>query len=131
MRICFFFSIGLFLVHAAIAADTLTWDTCVNETIQNNPDLRQARAALQASRYQVKAAGSGFYPQISANLNSSYGKNTVSNSTGLPTGSDRSTSASVSATQNLFAGFQTEGAVRQAQANEKVSEASLETTRAK
>jgi outer membrane protein len=131
MRIWFFFSISLFLIQAAIAADTLSWDMCVNEAIQNNPDLRQARATLQASQYQIKAAGSGFYPQISANLNSSYGKNTTSNSVGLPMGTDRFSSASVSATQNLFAGFQTEGGVHQAEANAKVSEASLETTRAK
>lgn len=128
--------LGILLLSPVVAAEVLTWDACVNEAAQNNADLKATRASLQAAQYQVQAARGGFYPQVSANVNSSRGATTTSDPGGISalSGSEdreRSSSANVSLTQNLFAGFQTEGAVRQAQANEKIAQANLAGARAR
>jgi len=110
------------------ADDLLTWDDCVREAAARNADVRVARANLDASGYQTRAAYSGFYPQLSAGV--SY--NDVSGSSASPTTSSTSAySTSVSITQNLFAGFQDQARVDQASANEETNEAVFVAAKAK
>jgi outer membrane protein TolC len=108
----------------AEALAPLTWDQCVQEAAQQNPELRSARASLAAAQARVRAAHAGYFPQLSA------GASYVDSSGSLVT--DGSVyGGSVSASQNLFAGFRDVASVEQASANERVSQADFASAYAK
>lgn len=111
----------------------LIWETCVPEAAANNPDLRSARANLDAAGYTAQGAYSGYLPQLSAGTGytDTSGSATRSGTTGSTTTSDTTYNASVSLSQNLFAGFQDRAKVRQGAANREVAEASLAVAKAK
>lgn len=113
---------------APARAELLTWEACVVRAGQNNPELRAAQENLSSSAYQTKAAASGFLPQLSAGVN--YTDQNTSFATGT-FGTTSAYSASVTATQNLFAGFQDQAKVAQSRANRDVTQASLDATKAK
>jgi outer membrane protein TolC len=102
----------------------LTWEQCVRQSASQNAELQAARANLDAAQSRVRAARSGYYPQLSADAVSS-------DSSGSAAAFGPSHSAGVTATQNLFAGFQDEARVEQASANERAADADLATARAK
>lgn len=108
------------------SAETLTWNQCIEEVTRNNPDLRSAQMALESAQSQVNSTYSGFLPQVSGSLSSSRGETTGLGLTYLSS----TYSATVSATQNLFTGFQSVGALNQAQASLRVSEANLKAVKA-
>jgi outer membrane protein TolC len=110
-------------------AETLSWEACVQEAWAQNADLRAARANLDASRYQALGAYSGYLPQVSASAGYTESRDGVT--MGTTTGTTTPYSASISVTQNLFAGFQDQARVAQAAANYDVAEASLAATRAR
>ena len=118
--------IFLFLISKAQAAIHLSWEECIQEIGQNNPDLRSAMNSLEASHYQLHGNYSGYLPQISGTISSSRGG--ASGST--PRNPSSSFSATFSATQNLFTGLQTKAAIDQAKATERVSQANLQTVKA-
>jgi len=103
------------LALPAHADAPLTWDACVQEAWAHNAELRSARAALEASHYQALGAYSGYLPQLSASTG--YAE---TNTTTTPP-----YTASISVTQNLFAGFQDQAKVAQGAANYAGAEASL------
>lgn len=107
----------------AQANTPLTWQACVQEASAQNADLRSARASLEASQYQARGAYSGYLPQVSASAG--YTESHDGASTGTTTGTTTPYSASISVTQNLFAGFQDQAKVSQGAANYEVAEASL------
>jgi outer membrane protein len=115
------------VLAAAAPADVLTWEDCVARAAQNNPELRAARENLNAAVYQTKAARGGFLPQLSAGVN--YTDQDTSSATSF--GAASTYSASVTATQNLFAGFQDQAKVAQSRANQDITQASLDATKAK
>lgn len=117
--------LGLALTAPALA-DTLSWEASVEEAAASNPDLRAARANLEAADYQARAAYSGFLPQVSAGASHSE----VSGNAVVigPTAPD---STSLTATQNLFAGFQDKARVEQAAGNRDVADANLAAARAR
>ncbi len=119
---------GALLSAPCLGAELLTWSDCVDKTIQGNPDLRAARESLQASEYQLRGAASGFYPQVSANLDiTKQGTSGPATSGGSGGASGRTLyETSLTATQNLFAGFQDRGKVEQGRANRDVSQANLD-----
>lgn len=109
------------------AAEPLTWQECVRRAAQNNADLKAAQATLQSSQYQVKAAASGYFPQLNGSLGYSYGKNV-----GDVAASDHSAyTANLTLSQNLFRGFQDQNLLRQAQANRDLSQANYDLVKAK
>jgi outer membrane protein len=115
---------------------TLSWPACVDQAAAGNPDLRAARSNLYAAGYSEKGAYSGFYPQVSASAGHTHttGDTSVTTSTGGTTTvstSGSSYNASVSASQNLFAGFQDSGKVDQSAANREAAEVSLTAAKAK
>ncbi|MGK5083331.1 TolC family protein [Bdellovibrionota bacterium FG-1] len=125
----------LFLVmpgEAAFAAtvSTFSWIEAVERANRFNPELEAARSSLKASGYQVKAAWSGFFPQLSANLGYSYGNN-FSNNPAVDMGTSSNYTTSLSGSENLFNGFQDQGKIAQNQANEQTVRASLESVKAK
>ena len=101
----------------------LSWETCVQEAAASNPELRAARASLEAAGYTAEGAYSGYLPQLSAGA----GYTDTSGSTT----SDTTYSTSVSLSQNLFAGFQDRARVAQGAANREVAAASLAAAKAK
>jgi outer membrane protein TolC len=91
---------------------------CVDQLLRNNADLKAAVATFESTRVLEGSARSGFLPQISAKL--SYDKSEK----GSPN-ADGSYGASLSASQNLFAGLQDHGKVQQAAANTRNAQATL------
>ena len=115
---------------AALAAEkptARTWDQCVIEASSHNAELAAALKSFESSQSLVQSAKSGYLPQVSANFDYSYG----SANTGVPNSAASYYSTGLSASENLFTGFQDQARVRQASANQVISGAALNTTRAK
>ena len=104
----------------------LSWEACVQEAAASNPELRAARAGLEAAGYTAEGAYSGYLPQLSAGA----GYTDTSGSSASAT-SDTTYSTSVSLSQNLFAGFQDRARIAQGAANREVAAASLAAAKAK
>ncbi len=120
---------ALLMINCAIpipATEILSWEDCVNELIRNNPALSAAREAPEKANHEVSAKYAPFLPQISAG--GSIGKS----NTELDTGYQDSTSyqASLTANQNLFAGFGDLAALRRSQALRDVALSNLQATKA-
>ena len=107
-------------------AETLSWEACVREAAANNAELLAARANLAAAGERVAAARSGFFPQVSAGAARTDTEGSAPAITGDP-----AYSASVTATQNLFAGFLDQASVEQAGANRDRASAAYDGARAK
>ncbi len=101
-------------------ADTLSWEMCVQEAAQNNAEIISAKQGLEAARNSVGGARSGFFPQVSGTLNFNRG-NTAAEGYG----------ATLSASQNLFTGFQDQAKVKQAKANTLVAQENFEIVKAR
>jgi outer membrane protein TolC len=105
--------------HAnAQAPQVLTWEQALQQAAGQNAELQAARASADAAQSRVRAARSGYYPQLSAGA-------TSADSSGSAVTLGPSHSANVTATQNLFAGFLDEATVEQASANERSARADL------
>jgi outer membrane protein TolC len=115
------------LLAASLAhgAAPLTWEECIPEAMERNADLAAAQANLEAAQYKVQAASGGYYPQLTGAVGYSDSSGSAA-STSTPT-----YSTSLSATQNLFAGFQDEAKVEQASANLAAAQANLTSAKAK
>lgn len=96
----------------AAAAGAMTWDDCVRELIDTNPELRAAREAVEKSRADVSSAYGPFLPQVSAGASASR------SNTELDTGyQDSSTyNINLAASQSLFSGFHDLATLRRYQA---------------
>lgn len=105
------------------AAGTITWERGVQLASSANAELLSAQSSLQSARYQVKGARSGFLPEVSARADYTFDSSDSAN--------DRSYSATITATENLFNGFSDKARLERAQFNRSASEASLEEVRAK
>ncbi len=103
---------------------TMVWDTCLQEAIANNPELRVARANLTAAGHRAEAAHSGNLPQLTAGAG-------YADTAGSATVSGSSYSTSLSLSQNLFSGFQDRAKIEQAKANREQAEANLTSAKAK
>jgi outer membrane protein len=115
-------------------AETLTWSATVQEAETNNADLRTALANLQAAGYNASAAYGGLYPQVSAGVGYTDTSGTISSgsgSLGSTTYVGKAYNASVSASQNLFAGFRDSARIEQGAANREVAAASLALAKAR
>ena len=107
------------------AAEALSWAASVTETGANNAELHAAQLNVDAAQHRERAAYSGFLPQLSAGAShTSVEGDALSTS---PTGYN----ASLTATQNLFAGFQDSAKVGQAEGTRAIAEAALDSTRAR
>jgi len=115
-------------------AETLTWQASVQESSANNADLRAAQANLDAAGYNASAAYGGLYPQVSAGVGYTDTSGTISSGSttlGSTTYVGKSYNASVSASQNLFAGFRDSARIEQGAANREVAAASLALAKAR
>ncbi|MBN2161675.1 MAG: TolC family protein [Pontiellaceae bacterium] len=78
----------------------LTWDECIAQTKSNNPDMISARSAVRESEYSVISANSAFLPDISASAGLSFGQS----ENGDDWNDSKSSSGSLSLSQDLFSG---------------------------
>lgn len=116
MRFSAFLLIPVFAIGASARALSLDWSKCIEVAQANNAELAAARSAVERAKFQESVALSGLFPD----LNGSLGFNeTDSRDAG-------EFSASVSAHQNLFAGFQDTGKYKQALANTRAAVANLQ-----
>jgi outer membrane protein len=114
--------LGLIVLSLAAPAQTttvLTFDDAVRLATQHNADLHRARAAVAAADFQRRAAGSGFLPQLSASV----GRSDDSGDT--VTGDGSTYTASLTATQNVFAGFADQSRLRRSEWQLRSAEAAL------
>jgi outer membrane protein len=103
------------LAFPAFCDSALSFEESLLLAAQHNADLRNARANQEAAEHRSRASYSGYLPQVSGSV-------TYSN---VQSPGDESYSTSITATQNLFAGFQDEARVQQAQGNLEVAQQSL------
>lgn len=121
----FFSFLIIWFQSVAYSATPLSWEDSVKQASQSNPDLRAAIRSYGAADYAGKAAWSGFLPQLSANA--AYSNGTTSSSPVSTT----TYSASISATENLFAGFQDKAKIDQGDATRDISSSNLSAVKAK
>jgi outer membrane protein TolC len=128
----------LFISLPSAFANSLTWQECVQEATQDNPDIAAAVAGVKNAKALLLGAYSGFLPQVSLNASETESganggapsSNAALTSIQATGGSSKQYSESLQFTQNLFNGFADLGKVKQAQANVDVAVALLEATRA-
>lgn len=108
----------------------LTWDQCVKEALENNPEIKASRAQSESTRHLEKVAGSGLLPQLSATLG--YSRATASAADPAQPYSDWGDwhTGTIKLTQNLFNGFQDIEKLRAARSATRASLASLQILKA-
>ncbi len=99
----------------AETVQTLTWQDCIRETLENNPELVSAVAELEQAGADKTVARSAMLPSVSTELSAGTSKSG---------GQERAElySYSVSGQQLLFDGFKTSQDLKGADAGVKVSE---------
>lgn len=107
----------------ALASDEMSWDACVRETAENNPEVLSAKSTLDSSAFKAKAAYSGFMPQVAGDINYNKGNFSTGSQGSVTTGT---LSASVTVQQNIFAGFRDKATVDQTAATRDANAANLE-----
>lgn len=113
------FFVFTFLASAGQGADkVLSWSEFVTRAKSNNEELLSSERSLQSSGYSVKGSYSNYFPQLSASVSATQG---TSDDYGV----------SLTATQNVFSGFQDSGKIAQSKANYDLAKNSLQTTQAK
>lgn len=112
----------------SVAAQSLAWPRALEIAAQNNPELRAARENLKAAEFDTRGAGSGFLPQISGSAR--YTDSSVSGGSTLVSPTP-TYSTSISATQNLFAGFRDQATVDQARGAQRGAAANLDLVKAR
>lgn len=99
----------------------IAFEQSIAAAIQNNADLRSARANLAAAEERARAVHSGFYPEVSANVGYVDRSGTLDP---VITPNSGYTS-NLTITQNLFAGFQDQARVEQGMATVDSAQAGL------
>lgn len=105
----------------------MTWDDCISLAAKNNPDIQSSTSTLKSDAYKAKRAYSGFLPQVSGEVDYTSGDLVNDQSALLQT---YNYTASVTAQQNLFAGFKDKATVDQTAANRDASSWALSNTKA-
>jgi outer membrane protein TolC len=106
-----------------LAAEALSWDECVTQALEHNPDLVAARARINEAQAALRVTASAFSPQLSATAN-----NGLSQRGGL--GRTDSYTYSIGGTQLVYDGRKTVYSVRSASTNVLVSQYDYQVTSA-
>ncbi|OGS04784.1 MAG: hypothetical protein A3G41_04025 [Elusimicrobia bacterium RIFCSPLOWO2_12_FULL_59_9] len=100
----------------AFGGEALTWEACVGEALDRNPDLAGAAESVWKARSQHQASFSGFFPQLSASAGLSK----------TDSASSEDYSLGLSARQSLFSGFKDKAGVERSAADLNSAEAGLQ-----
>lgn len=128
-----FFCATAFVVASLTASTPLSWKSAIDFTVAGNSELKAAQENMLAARFRAHGAYSSFLPQVNASLDYAYGDRDVfdpGSGISSSTTTDRY-SAALTATQNLFNGFQDKGGVDQAAAALQVAQSEFSITSAK
>ncbi len=120
-------------IPCAAALEGLTWTEAAKEASIGNPDIRSAEESLAKSKSQVGAAFSAFLPVVAGSVSYVHGNTSSASGSVSAFGASATTdqySLGVTATQNLFNGFQDRAALLQARANQNAAEANLRAQKA-
>jgi outer membrane protein TolC len=113
----------LFILTLPIyAGEVVTWEQCILEAADNNPDIKSVQELWKSKVYQESALRSNNLPQISVNLSA--------NDSSFKTTFTREYDANVTLTQNLFSGFNDASKIKQARANAEEALANLNIAKA-
>ena len=93
----------------ALAGPPMTWDECVRELIENNPELRAARDTVEQARAGFMSKFSAFLPQLYAGGDA--GKSKSESDDGYSDSTSYSTY--LTARQSIFEGFRNRAALDQ------------------
>lgn len=118
--------VGAICGIAAAAAEPITWQAAVEEAARHHPDLREAAERLRAAAFTERSAFGNYLPQLTGSA--AY---TDTDSGQASTTIPPQYSTSLSATQNLFAGFRDQATVAQAAANREAAAADLQIVKAR
>jgi outer membrane protein len=108
-------------------AQVLSWQSAVAQTSKYNAEVQASAANVRALEFQETGSLSGYLPKVSAKLGYEYSEGSGS---GAST-TDKNYSATISASQNLFAGFGDLAARRKAESQVVLAQAGLTLTKAK
>lgn len=104
----------------AVAAEKLSWSDCVARAAINNFGIRGAREQLSSATSREKGSKSGFMPKVTAEAGA-----TRSDGGSAVSGDNSSTSASVTVSQNLFAGFGDAALMKKSEADRMATDSNL------
>lgn len=119
------FVTALIALPAQAQERSITWDEALRLTVENNPQLKSSRHALEASESRTKASVWGFAPMLSAQM--TWGRENRSSLT--PSEVSDSYSVSLGLSQTLF-DYGTFGSLAQSRAAVRVQSAALTITKA-
>jgi outer membrane protein TolC len=117
--------ISIIFFSTSIYSKQFSWDDCVTEVSKSNAELISAQNSLQSSLYLENSAKSGFFPQVNASYNYTYGTSAIN------ADARKNNSLSLNATENIFSGFSDLSKIEQAKFNRISSEESLKAIKAK
>jgi outer membrane protein TolC len=99
---CFYLSLS-----AAGAQEVLTWQDCIKEAQENNPDLISSKEVVNQFKAQKLTAISAILPQVSTEVSQSISKGPQGNQTNTPSFQTNTSSYGITAQQLLFDGLKT------------------------
>lgn len=114
-------------VFAATLTATLSWQESIDLLKNNNAEFKSADLNYHATESLETSASSGYFPSLSGAL----GYNQTSTSLNGSTDNSSFYSASLTISQNLFAGLKDYYKTTQASANTRLALATFQTTKAK
>ena len=119
----------IFSLSSANAKSTLTWETCLKDLIQNNPELSASEEGVAVSAAKKRASFSGFFPQLAATANLNRDNSGIA-SDGSATPRDQF-SIGIQATESIFSGFKDFYRVTRASHEIRLAKATQEAIKAK
>lgn len=111
---------------ADAVTDFLSWHDLVEKVRTNNEEIRASERRAVAASHRASASYSAFYPQVSA----SFSRTQVGSSSDSQTATGDYT-LSLNLSENLFAGFNDEAAIKIAKTNLEAAEIDLQVAKAK
>lgn len=125
----YLFTIMIFILAGpgwVLGQEVLSWEDCVREAAQNNPDLAAARASVHQARFRYQASYGNFLPQLS--LSAGYdraGSETNLNLLGRGSVIQEEYNLGLTLNQSLFSGFRHVASVERSRADLEATEANL------
>jgi outer membrane protein TolC len=109
------------------SANGLSWEACVTEALEKNPDLKEAKLRLSAATARRNAAFGGFLPTLNGSVGAQDSDVTRPWFRDIDT---KTYNAGLSASLSLFSGWATVADVRRSMASARNARASLRATEA-
>ncbi len=123
------------LISASCFSQPLSWQSAVQETEKNNSELQSMIHKLNSADATVNSQYSNFLPTLTGTLGYTYGSSTTNqgSTTAFDSGSDATSryTAQLTATENLFSGFQDAAKISQQKSIRQGIAATLTASKAK